>query len=90
MSNKHHTVFYVGVTSDLNTRVWQHKNGEGSKFTKKYNCDALMYYEFYDAIETAIAREKQLKKWKRAWKVALILKFNPEMKDLSDDIGDMV
>ena len=89
MSNKHQTVFYIGVTADLNTRVWQHKKGEGSKFTKKYNCTTLMYYEFFDAIETAIALEKQLKKWKRAWKEALILKFNPDMRDLSDEIGEL-
>ena len=68
------------------TRVYQHQNLIGSTFTKKYKCVELIYYEFFDSIEEAIHREKQLKKWKRAWKEDLIKKLNPEMKDLSDSI----
>jgi putative endonuclease len=83
MSNAYHNVFYVGVTSDLEGRIWQHKNGEGGVFTKKYNCDQLLYYEDYTHIEPAIAREKQLKKWRKAWKIELIKKENAELNDLA-------
>lgn len=83
MSNKTRTVFYTGVTSDLHTRVYQHRNGQGSKFTRKYRCYDLIYYEIFDGIEAAIAREKQLKKWKRQWKLDLIKKINPTLRDLS-------
>jgi putative endonuclease len=89
MTNKHRTVLYIGVTSGLYTRVWQHKNGEGSKFTKKYKCFDIVYYEYYDEIETAIDREKQLKGWKREWKDELIRKFNPHLLDLFNDIQDL-
>lgn len=85
MSNKYRTVLYIGVTADVRTRVWQHKSGEGSVFTKKYNCHDLVYYEEYNDIRNAIAREKQLKNWKRAYKEELIRKQNPELKDLSVD-----
>jgi putative endonuclease len=71
VSNKRRTVYYIGVTADLIRRVLQHKAGEGSVFTKKYNCTDLIYYEYYLRIEEAIAREKVLKKWKRAWKEEL-------------------
>jgi putative endonuclease len=83
LSNQHKTVFYTGVTSDLERRVFEHKQGEGGAFTAKYNCHWLMYYEDYADIRHAIAREKQLKKWLRQWKVELIKKENPEMKDLA-------
>lgn len=69
MSNVYHTVFYVGVTSDLPGRTWQHKNGEGGPFTAKYNCSQLLYYEDFLHIQTAIAREKQIKKWRKAGKL---------------------
>jgi len=85
LSNQHHTVFYTGVTSDLEGRVFQRKQGEGGAFTFKYNCHCLLYYEDYADIRDAIAREKQLKKWRREWKLALIQKDNPEMKDLAAD-----
>lgn len=84
MSNQNRTVFYVGVTSNLESRVLAHKNGESS-FTAKYNCGHLLYFEDYTDIGNAIAREKQLKKWKRVWKEDLIGKENPEMKDLAAD-----
>lgn len=67
MSNKTSPVLYIRVTSDLHTRVFQQKNREGSKFTKKYRCYYLIYYEIFDGIEAAITREKQLKRWKRQW-----------------------
>lgn len=76
-------MFYTGVTLDLEGRVFQHKQGDGGVFTSKYNCHCLMYYEDYVDIRNAIAREKQLKKWRRDWKLDLIKKDNPEMKDLA-------
>ena len=87
MSNKKRNVLYIGVTSELISRVIQHKKGNASLFTKKYKCQFLVYFEHYGFIEEAIAREKVLKNWKRAWKYELIRKFNPDLRDLSFDIG---
>jgi putative endonuclease len=86
VSNKLRTVLYSGVTSSLLTRALDHKNGQGCDFTRKYKCTDLIYYEFYDSIEDAIAREKQIKKWNRAWKEDLIKKFNPQLKDLFNSL----
>jgi putative endonuclease len=86
MTNKYRTVFYIGVTSDLNGRIWQHTNGEGSAFEKKYQCFDLVYYEHHMRITDAIAREKQLKNWHRDWKINLVRSVNPEMKDLKEEI----
>jgi len=83
LSNKHHTVFYTGVTSNLESRVFQHKTAEGGAFTSTYNCHCLLYYEDYNDIRNAIAREKQLKKWRRDWKLELIKKQNPQLDDLA-------
>lgn len=82
MSNKNHSSFYIGVTSDIKTRIADHKNGVGSKFTSKYNLNELLYYEEFPDIYQAIDREKQLKNWHRQWKINLIKSANPEMKDL--------
>ena len=76
---------YIGVTSGLERRVWEHKEGVSEGFTKKYHCTRLVYYEHFDNIEAAIAREKQLKKWSRKKKETLIRKLNPKWKDLSKD-----
>jgi len=89
MSNKARSVVYIGVTSDLNARVIEHKSGEGSIFTKKYRCFDIVYFEFFDSIVEAIHREKRLKKYPRAWKENLIKERNPRKKDLFDKIGDM-
>lgn len=86
MSNKLRTVLYIGVTSDLETRVFQHKTGIGSNFTEKYQCHDIIYYEIFDHIESAIAREKVLKRWNRTWKEHLIKGFNPQLRDLWNDI----
>lgn len=86
MSNKSRVVLYIGVTSDLETRVYQHKNGIGSKFTSKYKCFDLVHFEVFNHIESAIAREKVLKRWNRRWKEELISSFNPKLRDLSDQI----
>ena len=66
LTNKHNSVFYIGVTSNLVKRVWEHKNSVVAGFSKKYNLTKLVYFEAIDNIETAILREKQLKKWNRA------------------------
>jgi len=87
MSDRARSALYIGVTSDLTSRVLQHKLGEGSKFTSKYKCFELIYYESHDTIEAGIEREKQLKNWHRKWKMNLILEMNPYMKDLSSEIG---
>ena len=86
MSNKTRTVLYIGVTNDLHTRVFQHKNKEGSVFTKKYQCHDLIYYEVFDDIESAILREKQIKAGSRQKKINLIRGMNPEFKDLYDEL----
>ncbi len=75
-------VIYIGVTNNLEIRVWEHKNNFIKGFTEKYKCHKLVYYEHYLSIETAIAREKQLKKWRREKKEFLINKNNSSRKDL--------
>lgn len=83
MMNKGDTVSYVGVTSKLAERVWQHRAKLVKGFTERYNLVKLVYYEVLDTPQGAIAREKEIKKWSRAKKIALIKKQNPELKDLS-------
>ena len=85
MTNYSETSLYIGVTSNLQRRIWEHKNKTVDGFTKKYNVDRLVYYELTDSIETAINREKQLKRWHRDWKIYLIKEMNPEFRDLSLD-----
>ena len=84
MSNKYRTVLYVGMTNDIERRVAEHKAYQGCTFTKKYNCIYLLYYEESNDVNVVIAREKQLKNWKREWKDELIAKVNQELKDLSE------
>lgn len=86
MMNKMRTVNYTGVTSDLVGRVWQHKNKVYDGFTKRYNINRLVYYEFLDSPESAIAREKEIKGWSKDKKIELIKSKNPYFKDLYDDI----
>lgn len=73
---------YIGVTSDLLKRVWEHKNKKAEGFTKKYNVEKLVYYEQTSDVMSALNREKQMKKWNRAWKIRLIEKKNPKWDDL--------
>ena len=73
---------YVGVTSDLTKRVWEHKNDLVPGFTKRYGVHDLVWYELHDSMESAISREKAIKEWKRQWKLELIECENPEWKDL--------
>jgi putative endonuclease len=87
MTNKNNTVLYVGVTSEIIARVWQHKTKAfPNSFTAKYNSDKLVYYEFYSHIEEAIAAEKQLKSGNRQRKVDLICNVNMDWNDLYQDL----
>jgi len=89
MTNKNHTVYYVGVTSDLRSRVLQHKEKHyPGSFSARYNADILVYYEALSTIEEAIAREKQLKKYSRMKKRTLINQLNPDWKDLFEQIKE--
>lgn len=86
MTNKPNGVLYIGVTADLAARVLQHKSGKGSEFCRRYGVDRLVYAEEMPSIEDAIAREKAMKAWKRAWKIELIFAQNPPWRDLFDQI----
>jgi len=86
ISNKNRTVLYIGITSNLTRRIEAHKNNIGSSFTKKYNVSDLLYFEKFTAIEEAIKREKQLKKWNKDWKWDLIKSTNPNLIDLYSEI----
>jgi putative endonuclease len=77
---------YVGVTSDIVRRVHEHKSGMVAGFSKKYDVNVLVYYELHDDMISAMTREKRVKKWKRDWKLKLIEEFNPDWRDLYDDI----
>jgi putative endonuclease len=83
MSSSNNSTLYIGVTNDLERRIAEHKSGSGSVFTRKYHCHKLVYFESFSDIEQAIAREKQLKGWKRERKDALIDSVNKERRDLS-------
>lgn len=82
LSNKPKGTIYIGVTSDLVKRVYQHKHELTEGFTKKYKIKSLVYYEVFEDVEQAILREKRLKRWRRAWKDELIQKENPQWLDL--------
>ncbi len=83
ITNKKDGVLYVGMTNDLERRMFEHKNKLVNGFSKKYNLTKLVYFEIYPQVKDAILREKRLKKWKRYWKINLILKENPNWNDLS-------
>ncbi len=82
MTNKYRTTFYIGVTSNLTKRIIEHIQGNGSKFTKKYNLTDLVYYEMFTDINQSIAREKQLKNWHHDWKINLIKSKNPTLETI--------
>lgn len=82
MASGYHGTIYIGVTSDLIRRVWEHRQGETEGFTKKYRVSMLVWFEDCESILAAIEREKQLKKWNRAWKIRLIEDSNPTWQDL--------
>ena len=82
MASARNGTLYVGVTSDLVGRVWQHKNDQVAGFTKRYDVKQLVGYEVHEDVNAALTREKQIKEWKRAWKIELIEKTNPYWNDL--------
>jgi putative endonuclease len=82
MSNKLNGTLYVGVTNDLIRRVWEHREGAGSSFVRRYSLTRLVYFEHHEDIRTAIQRETSLKRWPRAWKVRLLAAQNPDWQDL--------
>ena len=87
MSNQRNGTLYIGVTSDLIKRGWQHKNDVADGFTKKYNLHTLVWYEPHATIESAITREKALKYWRRIWKIRIIEQMNPEWQDLYAELA---
>ncbi len=87
MSNAPFGTLYIGVTSDLPARVWQHRTGQGSSFCKRYGLTRLVYAEPHERVDDAIAREKAMKAWKRAWKTRLIEQHNPEWRDLLEELN---
>jgi putative endonuclease len=82
LASKRNGTLYIGVTSDLVKRIWEHKNDMVEGFTKRYGVHHLVWYELHENMESAIQREKRLKDWKRAWKLELIESDNPNWKDL--------
>jgi len=86
LASRHHGTLYVGVTSDLIKRVWEHKADLADGFTRRYRIHDLVWFEQHESMESAIRREKALKEWKRAWKIDLIEKANPEWQDLYPDL----
>jgi len=83
LASGRHGTLYIGITNSLRKRLEQHRNGQGSEFVKKYGVFRLVYVESYERAEEAIAREKQLKRWNRDWKIELIERDNLEWRDLS-------
>lgn len=86
LASKRNGTLYIGVTTDLQKRIWQHKNKQIEGFTQKYGVDQLMYFEIYDDYREAANREARMKKWKRDWKIKLIEKDNPAWRDLYDTL----
>ena len=86
LASQRNGTLYVGVTSDVARRVWEHRHGEIAGFAKRHGVERLVYAEFHDTMPDAIAREKQIKKWRRTWKLALIERDNPTWRDLYEDL----
>jgi putative endonuclease len=86
LANKRNGTLYVGMTDDLVKRVWQHRNDVIPGFTKRYGVKTLVWHETHESRESAFARERQLKKWNRAWKLELIESINPSWRDLADEL----
>ncbi len=87
MTNQPNGTLYIGVTSDMARRAWEHREGVVESFTKRYALKRLVFVEHHDDIQTALQREKNLKRWPRVWKIDLIEKTNPQWDDLFDRIG---
>ena len=86
LASKRNGTLYVGVTSDIGRRGWEHQNEVADGFTKRYAVHRLVHVEFHDTMADAIRREKQIKKWERAWKLRLIEETNPDWHDLMEDV----
>jgi putative endonuclease len=86
LAKDRNSTFYVGITSNLIKRTWEHKDAVADGFTKRYGINKLVYYEVYTDPENAIKREKRLKKWNRPWKMRVIEEMNPDWKDLYEEI----
>ena len=82
LANKRNGTLYIGVTSDLVKRIWQHKNNMVEGFTKRYGVHQLVWYELHENMQSAVEREKRMKEWKRKWKLELIESINPNWQDL--------
>jgi putative endonuclease len=87
LASRRNGTLYIGVTSDLIKRTWEHREGFVEGFTKQHGVKQLVWYELHESADSAIAREKQLKKWNRAWKIRLIEKSNPYWNDLYPTLG---
>ncbi len=88
LASARHGTLYIGVTSNLVQRIWQHREHAAQGFTERYDVTRLVWYEPHDTMESAILREKRLKKWKREWKIDLIEQTNPGWRDLWQDIAN--
>jgi len=86
LASRRNGTLYVGVTSALVKRIWEHKESTTEGFTRRYGVHCLVYFELHESMAAAIQREKQIKKWNRAWKIALIERTNPEWKDLWSEV----
>lgn len=86
LASKRNSTLYVGVTSDLIKRVWEHKNNVVKGFTERYSVHQLVWYELHETMESAIRKEKMLKNWKRVWKLELIERSNPNWQDLYETV----
>ena len=88
LASKKHGTLYLGVTNDIVRRVYEHRTKASPGFTKRYGVDKLVWFEIHDTAEAAITREKELKKWRREWKIRLIEESNPEWVDLYPEISN--
>ncbi|MEQ8405034.1 MAG: GIY-YIG nuclease family protein [Oceanicaulis sp.] len=86
LASRRNGTLYLGVTTNLARRVWEHKTGTGSSFARKYGVAMLVWYETFDEVSAAIAREKAMKKWRRAWKIKRIEAMNPHWRDLYETL----
>jgi putative endonuclease len=87
LASQRNGTLYIGVTSNLPARIHQHREGVGDGFTRKYGVKQLVWFEQHPTMESAITREKRIKKWNRAWKLELIEATNPDWRDLAEDFG---
>ena len=86
LASQRNGTLYIGQTESLGRRVWEHQGGEATGFVRRYGVTRLVFYEAYETREAAFARERAMKKWRRAWKIELIERFNPGWRDLADDL----